>query len=865
MKPAASRFAFAALCLTTVGVAALYGFNIVRWGGLPEYGYFMRSATGADVIGGITETGRRAGLQPGDRILTVNGRSFSSMKELRAAVNKGPGDRNTYLIARGNRKFEVAVENVPRGFRRAVVQSGLPYLVGLCYAGIGILVFLMKPHRRVSWVFVLFGTLFGMLLFFIFKASRLEPDWFASVNILLYCLAPAAILHLAMTFPEERRLIRDHPQVQVCPYLASATLFAAIRRTAPDMFGVPKPWVICLALYLTGAFLVLVISTVHLRLKSTSAMTRTRSRLTLLGVVITASLPLADTLATAIGGVYLVPDYGYYLPFLIVFPACVGYAIIKHNLFDIDAVIRRTFGYVLVTGILAAAYTVFIFLPAFAFRDMRFFGSPVFPIIVMALVFFVLNMMRSRLQRLIDRVFYRLEYDYQETIENISETMRSLMSVDRIGEAVMSVLQQVLFARHPAVWLADREGRFARIAAAADSPDAALPEELPAELARRKKIVSRDEIAEDPTVGSRREKLLNGFDGLAVELVVPMIYEDRLIGLMALGRKKSGKFYRHTDIGLLKTLANQAAVAFSNAWLHQARIEALEHSQRELARLSEAKSKALDHLSHEMVTPLSLLRANFKRLQSKIQDTGAAAEGAKIVDASRRQLERLRDIQTETEKIIRAYRELDQISAGERSERDALFTDLPLAVRPFTEKVLGEVRRQAMFRRVAIDLDGDPDLKLPLNPAIVADLIRSLVKNAIENTPDEGSIRVGWQTQNGLFTLTVEDFGVGITPDNQRYIFSGLFPTQSIDAYSSKRPFEFNAGGKGLDLYRLKVYSIRYGYDLAVESQRCRRLESAAAVCPGRISECADSGGVPGCRSSGGTRFQVRFPSPPVD
>ncbi|MDO8969228.1 MAG: SpoIIE family protein phosphatase [Saprospiraceae bacterium] len=44
-----------------------------------------------------------------------------------------------------------------------------------------------------------------------------------------------------------------------------------------------------------------------------------------------------------------------------------------------------------------------------------------------------------------------------------------------------------------------------------------------------------------------------------------MVYEDRLTGLIVLGKKKSGKFYRREDIILLNTLANQGAVAIENA------------------------------------------------------------------------------------------------------------------------------------------------------------------------------------------------------------------------------------------------------------------------------------------------------------
>ena len=54
---------------------------------------------------------------------------------------------------------------------------------------------------------------------------------------------------------------------------------------------------------------------------------------------------------------------------------------------------------------------------------------------------------------------------------------------------------------------------------------------------------------------------------------MPLIYEDQLTGLIALGQKKSGKFYRGEDINLLNILANQSAVAIENAQMVEEVIE----------------------------------------------------------------------------------------------------------------------------------------------------------------------------------------------------------------------------------------------------------------------------------------------------
>jgi adenylate cyclase len=49
--------------------------------------------------------------------------------------------------------------------------------------------------------------------------------------------------------------------------------------------------------------------------------------------------------------------------------------------------------------------------------------------------------------------------------------------------------------------------------------------------------------------------------------MVPLVFQDEVIGLLNLGEKKSGKFYNREDIDLLRTLANQGAVAIQNAKL----------------------------------------------------------------------------------------------------------------------------------------------------------------------------------------------------------------------------------------------------------------------------------------------------------
>ena len=107
------------------------------------------------------------------------------------------------------------------------------------------------------------------------------------------------------------------------------------------------------------------------------------------------------------------------------------------------------------------------------------------------------------------------------------------------------------------------------------TPDFKLQAEDPLiqKIVERKKEVTIYDIQGDPFFESDKDACEKVFADLSATLIVPLIYEDQLTGLIALGQKKSGKFYRGEDINLLNILANQSAVAIENAQMVEEVIE----------------------------------------------------------------------------------------------------------------------------------------------------------------------------------------------------------------------------------------------------------------------------------------------------
>ena len=160
-----------------------------------------------------------------------------------------------------------------------------------------------------------------------------------------------------------------------------------------------------------------------------------------------------------------------------------------------------------------------------------------------------------------------------------------------------------------------------------------------------------------------------------------------------------------------------------------------------------------------------------------------------------------------------------------------------------------------------------------MDPAVLRDVIDGLVRNGIENTPDGGCVTISLEERGEQVLVHVTDSGVGISEENQQYIFDGLFHTEDTELYASRLPYEFGAGGKGLDLLRMKIYGERFGFSLSMKSTRCRHLPGNGDVCPGDISDCPYCKTSADCDGSGGTTFTVTFtkgrdkdipPAPPL-
>jgi len=257
--------------------------------------------------------------------------------------------------------------------------------------------------------------------------------------------------------------------------------------------------------------------------------------------------------------------------------------------------------------------------------------------------------------------------------------------------------------------------------------------------------------------------------------------------------------------------------------------------------MEKARKRAVSHLSHELTTPVAILMASVPKLA---QQYLSEEMKQKILERIDRNLKRLSDIQEIVQEIIEPPK----------------YKPKALPIIPFTHQILNEIRRESSHRLVDIVTRLEKLDQAFIDPVVFTKVLRTLLKNAIENTPDQGQVVITLEKVSLVgVVLTVSDQGVGIPEADRAFVLEAFHHTQKTDEYSTKNPYDFDAGGKGLELMQIKIFADQGYLDLSFESQRCQYLAAQEGRCPGRISLCEHVVSTEGCAASGGTTFRVLF------
>jgi len=499
-----------------------------------------------------------------------------------------------------------------------------------------------------------------------------------------------------------------------------------------------------------------------------------------------------------------------------------AFGLLKYDLLDLGALIRRGTVYFLLTGILTVLYLLVIFLFHTFFFSVA--GDSFFLSLILVLIGILLfNPLRGRVQVLIDRLFFRGRYDYRELLQELSGRLALLLRLPQIRQMLMGSIAEALQVERVNLVLCE-EGEYRLYNEGGDEAGTALPRGIAVRmdvLSRQKRPMTRAAAERYHAAEEDRKTLLQFFNHLGSVLVVPIPARSGSAGWLALGQKRSGELFVEEDLELLTTIANQAATAIENAQSY----EALEALNRDLEQKVTARTAALrEALAEKERTQDQLIRSESLAAIGQLV-AGTAHElnnpiaGAmSLVESS---VETIEETKRETANLDEVIEDL-RFSLGELRRAEAIIRSLldlsrqtqtyvePVDINRAVEDALLVLYNQYKDLEVRITKDyGDlPPVKG--NYANLGQVLINILRNALQALTEgkgEISLTTRYRAASDTVAIVCRDTGRGIPAASLKDIFKPFFTTKVV------------GHGTGLGLYICHEIVRRHGGQIHVESE----------------------------------------------
>ena len=145
-------------------------------------------------------------------------------------------------------------------------------------------------------------------------------------------------------------------------------------------------------------------------------------------------------------------EYAAIMSFTLV-PTAIGFAVLRYRLYDIDLVINRTLVYGSLTVSLALVYVGSVVTLQYLFRLLSGGGSQLVIVASTLAIAALFNPLRHRIQRSVDRLFYRSKYDAAKTLEAFSTKLRDETDLETLSGDLVAVTRETMQPAHASLWL----------------------------------------------------------------------------------------------------------------------------------------------------------------------------------------------------------------------------------------------------------------------------------------------------------------------------------------------------------------------------------------------------------------------------
>jgi len=478
------------------------------------------------------------------------------------------------------------------------------FLLELGIFSVGALAFWARPFDRQARVFfaMCIVALAGFVGGYHWWLIAGTP-WLTIPFIICAMLVPVVTLHFFLVYPEPKRFLARHPvqsllAIYVVPCVWTAALsglslysswlvehnldeghqeavLVALTEGIVIYLGIAAAYFVATLAALVASFLTIRNALLHSQVKW------------ILWAAVAATLPVGYSLSLAYFqkekfalGAASIPMFT--ASFLFMLAYAVG--ILRHKLMLVDEILSRGMVYYMLNVAVTIGFSLAIAAASVAVVYQRTQFSRHTPVMILVVVVGVLalNWSRDRVQRLIDRKFFREKFQLDKAIMRINQTSGSLGDPNGLAQRMLASCRDLLGVDCAALYLRDAGAGTFRLFAADGLEHAPSSFSTDAEMLG---LMQEDtNLQRRFADGAASQGLLQELD---VELIHSLEVDGQLAGALILGAKRNGGQYTADDLALVASLGQITSVALHSAHVHQAVTRLDEELQTKIEKISE--------------------------------------------------------------------------------------------------------------------------------------------------------------------------------------------------------------------------------------------------------------------------------------
>jgi sigma-B regulation protein RsbU (phosphoserine phosphatase) len=534
---------------------------------------------------------KKTGLASGDLLVTLNGLPYTGEAQHAELANRfRPGDPLTVTVRQADgrlRTVTVPLQRIdgPPWTPSIIATLGIVLAVPLLSLVVGGWTVAARPGDPNAWLVLVILT-FPEIAFGNLQATfwpgfwrLLFSEWARLVTVIWF---PALAL-FGLFFPERSRIDRRLPWLKwlililelwcIAFYmrLSYVLLFDIGARAATA--GLERFSDGLITSLEVGCVLLFLVAVVDKQRSASTADARRRLRVLMLGSCLSLGPAMAILIVfSLLGSTRSGPYFIVAVPFVALFPVVISYVLVVQRAMDIRVLLHMGTKYLMAKAtLIVIEFAIFLFLVVYVAGNLlrghqTAAGDALLAITALAFTISARfsNRFRGRVQTWIDRRFFRESYNAEVILSELSEHARNFTEKNPLIENVTRRVSEVLHVPQVAVWMRNSAEFTLQQTLGLDSPGPALlagNSATVSNLARTNLPARVYRDRPDAWLVAAGADEISVLDRVNAEVLLPLPGRDRLMGVIALGPKKSEEPYTPTDLRLLQSVATQTGLA----------------------------------------------------------------------------------------------------------------------------------------------------------------------------------------------------------------------------------------------------------------------------------------------------------------